>query len=82
MSNKLPDTIYLIPDDEGYVWCDEPAPSDEHDASEAVEYVRANQMTDNRQPVDGMTMTESNRIWYQRGIEKGKQLDNQRKDNG
>ena len=40
----MPDheVIYLIPDSEyGAVWCDEHAPSDEHDADESIRYVRA-----------------------------------------
>lgn len=41
INSDLPDTIYLIPADEGdYVWCDTPCPSDEHVESEAVKYVK------------------------------------------
>lgn len=40
-----PETIYLIPSEDidgvlGYLWCDDPAPSNDHDPAEAVEYVR------------------------------------------
>lgn len=40
-----PETIYLIPGEDidgvmGYLWCDDPAPSNDHDPGEAVEYVR------------------------------------------
>ncbi|MCK2149466.1 hypothetical protein MYE70_10350 [Marinobacter alexandrii] len=40
-----PETIYLIPGEDvdghiGYLWCDDPAPSHDHDPDEAVEYVR------------------------------------------
>ena len=42
--DKAPDTIYLIPGEydgeRGLVWCDDPAPSNDHDPAEAVEYVR------------------------------------------
>lgn len=43
--NKPPETIYLIPGEDidgsfGYLWCDDPAPSNDHDPAEAVEYAR------------------------------------------
>ncbi len=43
--DKAPETIYLIPGEDidgvmGYLWCDDPAPSNDHDPAEAVEYVR------------------------------------------
>ncbi len=39
---KTPNEIYLIPDTEhGHVWSDEPAPTSQHDASEAVRYLKA-----------------------------------------
>ncbi|WP_278366918.1 hypothetical protein [Marinobacter salarius] len=43
--NEAPETIYLIPGEDidgvmGYLWCDDPAPSNDHDPAEAVEYVR------------------------------------------
>lgn len=43
--DKTPETIYLIPGEDidgelGYLWCDDPAPSNDHDPAEAVEYVR------------------------------------------
>lgn len=41
-----PETIYLIPGMDidgslGWLWCDDPAPSYDHDPAEAVKYVRA-----------------------------------------
>jgi hypothetical protein len=41
-----PETIYLIPGEDidgrmGWLWCDDPAPSRDHDPDEAVKYVRA-----------------------------------------
>jgi len=41
-----PETIYLIPGEDidgqlGWLWCDDPAPSHDHDPAEAVKYVRA-----------------------------------------
>ena len=43
--DKAPETIYLIPGEwdgeAGMVWCDDPAPSHDHDPAEAVKYVRA-----------------------------------------
>jgi hypothetical protein len=43
MTDKLPDTIYLIPegDRHTYLWCDDPDPTGYGDASEAVRYTRA-----------------------------------------
>ncbi len=43
---ETPETIYLIPGEDidghiGYLWCDDPAPSPDHDPAEAVKYVRA-----------------------------------------
>ena len=43
---ETPETIYLIPgeDVDGapcMVWCDDPAPSRDHDPAEAVKYIRA-----------------------------------------
>lgn len=40
-----PETIYLIIGEDidghiGYLWCDDPAPSNDHDPADAVEYVR------------------------------------------
>ncbi|WP_342632195.1 hypothetical protein [Marinobacter alkaliphilus] len=41
-----PETIYLIPGEDidgqlGWLWCDDPAPSRDHDPGEAVKYIRA-----------------------------------------
>lgn len=41
-----PETIYLIPGEDidgqlGWLWCDDPAPSNDHDPAEAVKYIRA-----------------------------------------
>ncbi|MDY6797931.1 MAG: hypothetical protein SVX28_04160 [Pseudomonadota bacterium] len=36
-----PETIYLIPDADGHVWCDDPAPGEGMDPDEAVKYVRS-----------------------------------------
>lgn len=49
MEKSPPNIIYLIPvmehDEEhgfiDYVWCDDPAPADDMDEKEAVQYVRA-----------------------------------------
>ncbi|MFL1404235.1 hypothetical protein ACJO2E_02680 [Marinobacter sp. M1N3S26] len=42
---ETPETIYLIPGEcDGepcMVWCDDPAPSPDHDPDEAVKYIRA-----------------------------------------
>jgi len=43
--DNLPNEIYLIPESDGFhgdywSWCDEPAPTDEHIASEAVKYIK------------------------------------------
>lgn len=43
--DKAPEKIYLIPGEDldgapSMVWCDDPAPSNDHDPAEAVEYVR------------------------------------------
>ncbi len=43
---QLPNSIYLVPDYSGeygdcWMWCDEPAPGDDHDPYDAVKYVRA-----------------------------------------
>jgi len=42
---QAPETIYLIVGEDvdgqiGYLWCDDPAPSPDHDPAEAVEYLR------------------------------------------
>jgi len=42
---KAPEILYLIPGEDldgqiGYLWCDDPAPSPDHDPAEAVEYAR------------------------------------------
>lgn len=39
--NDTPETIYLIPGEDGIVWCDDPAPDEHCDPAEAVKYVRA-----------------------------------------
>lgn len=41
-----PETIYLILGEDidgqlGWLWCDDPAPTNDHDPDEAVRYVRA-----------------------------------------
>lgn len=41
-----PETIYLIPGEDldgqlGWLWCNDPAPSHDHDPAEAVKYIRA-----------------------------------------
>ena len=43
--DKAPETIYLIPGEDidgvmGYLWCDDPAPSHDHDPAEAMKYAR------------------------------------------
>ncbi len=43
---ETPETIYLIKGEDidgqlGWLWCDDPAPSHDHDPDEAVKYVRA-----------------------------------------
>ena|SRR5690554_3961383 len=43
---ETPETIYLIPGEDidgqlGWLWCDDPAPSHDHDPADAVKYVRA-----------------------------------------
>ena len=46
---KPPKTIYLIPDNEhGYVWCDSPDPGVGMDSKDAVKYVRADLMPEER----------------------------------
>jgi hypothetical protein len=44
IKQQAAETIYLVPDSSegrlGYVWCDDPAPGEGLDPSEAVEYVR------------------------------------------
>ena len=44
--SDTPEIIYLIPGEDidgrmGWLWCDDPAPSHDHDPAEAVKYVRA-----------------------------------------
>lgn len=51
IDQKTPETIYLIPgeDVDGapcMVWCDDPAPGEGMDPSEAVEYIRADKCRD------------------------------------
>lgn len=42
MTTPTPNEIYLIPDTEhGFIWGEEPAPTSQHDASEAVRYIKA-----------------------------------------
>ena len=41
----LPDVIYLVPQTDGeyghhWVWCEDPAPTEDHVPEEAVKYVR------------------------------------------
>lgn len=36
-----PETIYLIPDADGHVWCEDPAPGEGMNPDEAVKYIRA-----------------------------------------
>lgn len=41
-----PETIYLIPGEDidgrmGWLWCDDPTPTNDHDPVEAVKYIRA-----------------------------------------
>jgi len=43
---ETPEIIYLIPGEDidgrmGWLWCDDPAPSHDHDPAEAVRYIRA-----------------------------------------
>jgi len=42
---ELPDEIYLIPEDDSdfgrcWVWCDDPAPTNDHIPEEAIKYVK------------------------------------------
>ena len=44
--SDTPETIYLIPGEDidgvmGHLWCDDPAPSNDHDPAEAVKYIKA-----------------------------------------
>lgn len=39
--NNAPETIYLIPGEDGHVWCDDHAPDEYCDPADAVRYVRA-----------------------------------------
>lgn len=41
---STPETIYLIPGEDGLVWCDDPAPDEHCDPSQAVKYVRADRL--------------------------------------
>ena len=43
---STPETIYLLLDDDGYVWCDDPAPGIEQDPADAIKYIRADQVED------------------------------------
>jgi len=38
MSEKI---IYLIPGDDGLVWCSDPAPTADHVEADAIKYIRA-----------------------------------------
>ena len=40
MMDNLPNTIYLIPDDDGYVWCEDPAPGLGMDEADSVRYIK------------------------------------------
>lgn len=49
--SKTPEVIYLIPGEDidgvmGWLWCDDPAPSKDHDPNEAVKYVRADKVVE------------------------------------
>lgn len=39
--SDTPETIYLIPGEDGLVWCDDPEPDEHCDPEESVKYVRA-----------------------------------------
>lgn len=59
--NETPETIYLIPGEDvdgqmGYLWCDDPAPSTDHDPAEAVEYVRKDKHDEMRMKVAAFVM--------------------------
>lgn len=41
MSDTTPERIYLVPDDDGHSWCEDPAPGIGMETADAVEYVRA-----------------------------------------
>lgn len=38
---STPETIYLLIEGDGHVWCEEPAPGIEQDPNDAIEYIRA-----------------------------------------
>ena len=42
--SDFPEKIYLFGDGDDIVWCEDPAPSYEHNADDAVEYIRADKV--------------------------------------
>ena len=55
---NTPETIYLIQGEydgeDGLVWCDDPAPSHDHDPAEAVKYIRADKHHDRIEELETM----------------------------
>lgn len=57
------ETIFLIPDEDGYSWCDEPAPGIGMDEKDSISYIRTDRFDRieaiNAELVEALTMANS-----------------------